>query len=81
MRLPGYARISTRDQHPDAQHDPLLAAGCNELQRPHGQRKRTQQPPVPTSLAVLAAACRGTAGDGAGVSRSCGVKAGPTETL
>ena len=30
MRI-GYGRVSTRDQHPEAQHDTLTAAGCDEV--------------------------------------------------
>ncbi len=44
MALVGYARVSTRDQHPQAQTDALSAAGCTKTFTDHAARTLAQRP-------------------------------------
>ncbi|MGO9960253.1 MAG: recombinase family protein [Solirubrobacteraceae bacterium] len=52
MRI-GYGRVSTRDQHLEAQHDALTAAGCDEVYVDVASGKLAARPELDKTLACL----------------------------
>jgi DNA invertase Pin-like site-specific DNA recombinase len=51
--LYGYARVSTREQCPDAQHDALRAAGCARVFTDRASGARAERPALGELLGVL----------------------------
>jgi DNA invertase Pin-like site-specific DNA recombinase len=49
MRI-GYGRVSTRDQHPEAQHDALVAANCDEVFIDKASGKLARRPELDRAL-------------------------------
>ena len=55
MAVVGYARVSTRDQHPEAQTDALAAAGCDKLFTEHASGMLARRPALDEALSYLRA--------------------------
>lgn len=51
----GYGRVSTRDQHPEAQADALTAAGCRPLYIDKASGKLAKRPQLDEALQALSA--------------------------
>jgi len=51
----GYARVSTRDQHPEAQTDALAAAGCDKTFTEHASGTLARRPALQEALSYLRA--------------------------
>src|ERR1035438_923371 len=49
----GYGRVSTRDQHLEAQHDALTAAGCEQVYVDVASGKLAARPELDKTLACL----------------------------
>lgn len=49
----GYGRVSTRDQHPEAQRDALLAADCEDILIDKASGKLASRPALDQALRVL----------------------------
>lgn len=55
MTLVGYARVSTRDQHPEAQLDALTAAGCEKTFTDQASGTLARRPALDDALSYLRA--------------------------
>ncbi len=55
MALVGYARVSTRDQHPEAQTDALATAGCEKTFTDHASGTLARRPALDAALYYLRA--------------------------